>query len=221
MKMRGAWLIQPLLLGGLVLLLVPFGLYAAQFGLGGLQGRLPEPHYIAEARQPSLAGIYAHMLLGALVTVAAPLQLIGSLRRRFAGLHRWLGRCICLAALITGCAGLFYIGQTGTIGGWVMDAGFAFYGAFMVIAAVQTARFAVLRQIARHNAWALRLFWLILGSWLYRVHYGLWYLATGGLWSTPSFSGAFDLVQNFAFYLPYLIGLEIYLSRRRNRVAVN
>ena len=59
-----------------------------------------------------------------------------------------------------------------------------------------------------------RLFVLVLGSWLYRVHYGLWYLATDGLASTPEFTGTFDRVQNVAFYLPYLVLLEIWLRTR-------
>jgi hypothetical protein len=56
---------------------------------------------------------------------------------------------------------------------------------------------------------------LALSSWLYRVHYGLWFLVTGGLGSEPDFSGLFDRVQVFAFYLPYLLALEIWLRRTR------
>jgi hypothetical protein len=32
------------------------------------------------------------------------------------------------------------------------------------------------------------------------------YLVTDGLWSNPQFTGGFDLVQSFAFFLPYLVG---------------
>ena len=54
---------------------------------------------------------------------------------------------------------------------------------------------------------------LAIGSWLYRLHYTVWYLATGGLWSTSKFTGLFDYAQMVGFYLPYLILLEIYLRR--------
>ncbi|MEO0910923.1 MAG: DUF2306 domain-containing protein, partial [Pseudomonadota bacterium] len=65
-----------------------------------------------------------------------------------------------------------------------------------------------------HREWALRLVVLALGSWLYRVHYGIWYLLTDGMYSEPDFSGAFDIIQTFAFYLPYLLLLEIWMRSR-------
>lgn len=197
-----------------MLLAAPFVIYSADFGRDGLRGTMDAPHYLFSASAPANAGIFSHMLLGAAITLLVPLQLIRPLRARLPALHRWTGRLVTLAAGITALGGLVYIALRGTIGGAVMDAGFTLYGALMLLAAVQTYRHARARRIAQHNAWALRLFWLVLGSWLYRVHYGLWYLATDGLWSTPEFTGAFDLVQNFAFYLPYLIGVEIYLRRR-------
>ena len=117
-------------------------------------------------------------------------------------------------ALLTGAAGCAFILTRGTIGGRWMDAGFLLYGALMMLAAVQAWRFARAGRFVPHRAWALRLFVLVLGSWLYRVHYGLWYLATDGLASNPEFTGTFDSVQNFAFYLPYLVLLEIWLRTR-------
>ncbi|MBQ2262692.1 MAG: DUF2306 domain-containing protein [Loktanella sp.] len=200
-----------------MLLVSPFVIYAADFGRDGLRGRLDAPHYLFSANIPANTGMFSHMLLGALITLLVPLQLIRPLRQRLPGVHRWTGRLITLAAAITALGGLAYIALRGTIGGAAMDAGFTLYGALMLLAAVQTYRHARARRIDKHKAWALRLFWLVLGSWLYRVQYGLWYVATDGLWSTPEFTGGFDLVQNFAFYLPYLIGVEIYLRRFSSR----
>jgi hypothetical protein len=51
------------------------------------------------------------------------------------------------------------------------------------------------------------------------VHYGLWYLATGGAASNPDFTGAFDRVQNFAFFVPYLILVQIWIAYRSPRRA--
>ena len=56
---------------------------------------------------------------------------------------------------------------------------------------------------------------LAIGSWLYRLQYQLWYLATGGLWMEANFSGRFDQFQLFAFYVPYLIGIELWIRLRR------
>jgi hypothetical protein len=154
---------------------------------------------------------FSHMAAGAAITVLVPIQLITSLRLRLPVLHRWSGRLIILAAVVTAIGGLVYIPLRGTIGGMPMNIGFSLYGVMVLLTALQTIRYARARRIADHNAWALRFFWLVLGSWFYRVHYGLWYLATDGLWSNPQFTGGFDLVQSFAFFLPYLIGAEVYL----------
>ena len=96
-----------------------------------------------------------------------------------------------------------------------MDWGFGLYGGLMALAAVQTVRLAR-RRDPRHRLWAERLVILALASWLYRVHYGIWEIATGGAGSRPDFSGPFDLVQVFAFYLPYL---AIHAWIRRDRGA--
>lgn len=196
------------------LLVLPFSLYALQFGQGGLRNALPKPHYLLSDQTAANITVFIHMMTGGVITCLVPLQLIRPLRQIYPALHRWTGRIIVVAAIPTAIGGLAYIGLRGSIGGWPMDAGFALYGTLTLTAATQTIRHARARRMGKHHAWALRLFWLAIGSWLYRVHYGLWYLATGGLWSNPAFTGAFDLVQNVGFYLPYLIGVEIYLRRR-------
>ena len=90
-----------------------------------------------------------------------------------------------------------------------MSLGFGLYGVLLGSAAVQTVRLARLKD-PRHQQWALRLVVLALGSWIYRVHYALWYALTGGAYVEPGFTGAFDIVQTVAFYLPYLLVLELW-----------
>lgn len=157
--------------------------------------------------------IYGHMIAGGALTVLAPLQLIGPLRRVAPKIHHFTGYAVAVLCLATALGGLAYIATQGTVGGPVMSVGFAIYGLLMGVAAVRTVQLAR-RRDPRHRAWALRLIVLALGSFLYRVHYGLWYLATDGLFSNDAFTGGFDIAQNFAFYVPYLIGLEILLRRR-------
>ena len=94
-----------------------------------------------------------------------------------------------------------------------MSLGFALYGFLMAFAALQTVRLARRREWDRHRRWALRLLVLILGSWLFRVQYGLWYLSTDGLASNEAFTGLFDRVMTVGFYLPWLIALELWLRR--------
>lgn len=202
-------------LGLLALLILPFAYYAFDFGQAGLRDDLASPHYLRSPQTAANIAIFAHMITGAAITLLIPFQLVGPLRRRAPRLHRLSGRLITIAAITTAVGGLVYIVLRGTIGGWPMDMGFALYGVLTLGAAIQTRHHARAGQRVLHRAWALRFFWLAIGSWLYRVHYGLWYLITDGLWSHTDFTGAFDLVQNFAFYLPYLIGVEIYLRRQR------
>jgi len=159
--------------------------------------------------------IYGHMFVGGVLTLLAPLQLIPQIRARVPRLHHVIGYVVAPLALLTSLGGLIYIAAHGTIGGPLMSVGFALYGLLLGLAAVQTVRFAR-RRDPQHQIWALRLIILALASWIYRIHYGIWYAATGGAASTPEFTGLFDQVQTFAFYLPYLILLEIWWRRRQS-----
>lgn len=204
---------------GIVLLVVvlasPFALYAFNLGYAGMTRQLTyHSHLFLPDGVVSTTGIYGHMLAGAIVTVLAPLQLVPAIRRRWPSLHRASGYLVIAAALVAGLGGLIYIALRGTVGGPIMDLGFGLYGAAVLLSAFQAVRWARRRDLRRHRAWALRLCVLALASFLYRVHYGLWYLVTDGIASQPDFLGAFDLVQNFAFYVPYLLLVELYLRRR-------
>lgn len=198
----------------LAVLTLGFVLHALGLGLGGLAGRLPEPSRLMSEVTAANIAIFGHMMAGALITLAAPLQLIGAVRRRWPALHRWSGRVLVAAALLSALGGLAYIGLRGTIGGWDMSLSFAIYGALLAGSAVQVFRHARAARWVQHQDWALRFFFLAIGSWLYRVHYGLWELATGGVGTRANFSGAFDLVNIWAFYVPYLLVLEWVLWRR-------
>lgn len=203
-------------LGLLVLLMLPFALYALQegrvvfAGSGGSESRLFTPGALL-----SNYAIFGHMMLGGVLTLLVPLQALPVLRQKLPRVHRWSGRFLCGVALLTAAGGLTYIAARGTIGGMPMDVGFALYGVLLGLCAVQAVRRARARQFDAHRRWALRLLVLCLGSWLYRVHYGVWYALTGGLASTPTFEGTFDLIQNVAFYLPYLVLLELWMRRAR------
>lgn len=220
MKARRRW-IEPLqlgLLGLLALSVLPFVLHSVDLAGRGMAGALAEPsHLFPPAGGAASAAIALHMVTGAAITLLAPLQLVGPIRRRWPALHRWSGRVLAVAAAAAALAGLFYIAARGTVGGPMMDLAFATYGGLMLLAAVQTARHARARRFELHRDWALRLFVLAIGSWIYRVHYGLWYMATGGIASNDQFTGLFDRVQLWAFFLPYLVLVELWLRARRRR----
>lgn len=202
----------------LALLAVPglaFAAYSLRFGWRGLGADLAQDSYIFTPDGPGLnLSIFGHMVLGGVIMLLAPLQFSARLRARAPRLHRITGRGIAVAASAVALGGLVYIGFRGTIAGPLMDLGFALYGLLMLGAVVQTVRFARARDFARHRDWALRLVVLIMGSLIYRLHYGLWYWLADGRWSNAALTGPFDQIQYFAFYLPYLVLLEVWLRRR-------
>lgn len=205
----------------IVLLALPFGAYAIERSLMVL-----DPAEQASARFFDVGSrfasyvLYLHMGIGGAITVLAPLQLLQIIRQRAPTVHRVMGYVISIAALSTACAGLFYILRAGTIGGRWMDAGFALYGVLMILCAIQTIRHARART-SLHQIWASRLVILALASWLYRVHYGLWEITTGGIASNEAFTGVFDRIQVFAFYLPYLALYELWRRRYLARHQVS
>ena len=204
-------------LGGAMLAVsgLGFATYAMVFGLRGLGLDLSSETYLytPDSIPPNLA-MFSHMILGGLIMLLVPLQLVGRVRVRYPRLHRISGRVIVAGSIITALGGLGYIALRGTIAGPLMDAGFALYGGLFLVAAVQVVRLARAGDTPRHRAWALRLFVLIMGSLIFRLHYTLWYLLTDGLWSTEALDGPFDQVNYVAFYLPYLVMLEFWLRRR-------
>ena len=197
----------------LVLVALPFAIYSVDRGLSMTSPENLVSRLYDAAAPVSTFAIFAHMVLGGAITVLAVLQVLPVLRRRVPALHRASGYVVAALALTTALAGGLYIAVRGTIGGWPMDAGFGVYGALMALAAVQTIRFARQRH-AMHRVWATRLVILVLGSWIYRVHYGIWDLVADGAGRTPDFAGPFDLTQMVGFYLPYLLIYEVLRKRR-------
>lgn len=216
-KASRAW-VNPIGVVLLVLLALPFAAYAVAKALlfADVAEQGSSRFFAVDAPFASYA-LYLHMATGGIITVSAPLQLLSWVRSNTPALHRAVGRLTVLLAFVTGCAGTFYILRAGTIGGWWMDAGFGFYGILMILSAYKTWLCAR-RRDPMHSVWAVRLIILALASWLYRVHYGLWELATGGLGTTDEFSGPFDQVQVFGFYLPYLVVFEVVRRRKNHRL---
>lgn len=196
-----------------------FVVYSGDLGLRGLI--TDSPGEVSRVFQDdgilANAGIALHMIAGAVLTFGAPLQALPIVRRRWPGLHRRFGYVLFVLAVATGLGGLVYITLNGTIGGWWMSLWFAIYGAAMIWTAVNTVYYALAKDMRRHFAWAVRLVVLAVGSWIYRMHYAIWYAATGGIASNEAFTGLFDQVQVVAFFVPYLLIAESVLRWRSAR----
>lgn len=175
-----------------------------------------------EAHTPVASfGMGLHFFAGATLLLLGPVQLIAQVRRQAPAVHHWVGRVYAFAAFSAGVGGLIFIALKGTVGGVMMTAAFAAYGALMILAAVQTVRHAMARRIDIHRAWAIRLFALAIGSWLYRIGYGLFFAINGteDPGHTADFTGWFDHVMNWAFFVPPLIVAEMFIRTRRNQAS--
>lgn len=167
--------------------------------------------------QPAASiGIGIHFAAGGLILLLGGLQLIEGIRINYPRFHHWTGRFYIFVSLIAAIGGLSFIAIRGTVGGLVMDIGFAGYGILMFIAAIQTVRHAMKRELMLHQAWAWRLYALAIGSWLYRMDYGLWLILTDWIGHTQEFDGWFDNIMSFFFYVPNLIIVE-FMIRARNQ----
>lgn len=164
------------------------------------------------------SGIGIHFAAGGLILILGSIQLMNCVRRNYLTLHRWIGRVYIVCCLIAALGGLIFIGVNGTIGGRFMNIGFSLYGVLMLISAIQTYRYAVNGNIATHRAWGLRLYALAIGSWLYRIDYGFWIMLTNGAGHNDSFSGWFDHIMPFFFYLPNLLVAQVFISGRKNKL---
>ena len=162
----------------------------------------------------------AHMLVGAFLTLLAPTQLIMTYMKMPLGVHRLLGVFVVVLSGLTSLGGLFYIVLHGTRGGMPMNIGFSLYGVLVILSAFLTARYARNRIFSTHKEWAWRLTILALGSWFYRVCYGIiFFIDSSGPGHSSDFRGPFDLFMNFAFYLPPLLLFEWYLRKIKNNYS--
>ncbi|MFK7936540.1 MAG: DUF2306 domain-containing protein [Saprospiraceae bacterium] len=196
-----------------------FGLYIfAFYFIALLEGNTAQwnetlPDLYDKKERSATIGIGIHFAAGSLILILGCIQLISQIRLKYPIVHRWLGRLYVLAALLTAVGGLAFIFTKGTIGGIIMDIGFTGYGLLTFAAAIATIHYARAGDFEQHRAWAIRLFALAIGSWLYRMDYGFWFLFTDGLGHTKQFTGSFDYFMDFFFYLPNLLVAEIFIGR--------
>ncbi|MBS1664560.1 MAG: DUF2306 domain-containing protein [Bacteroidetes bacterium] len=165
----------------------------------------------------STLGIGIHFAAGGIILILGSIQLIAKIRDRWPAFHRWTGRIYILASIFAALGGTVFILKTGTIGGTVMNIGFGLYGLAMLIAAILTWRHAAAGRMELHRGWALRLYALAIGSWLYRMDYGFWLLLANGLGHQHDFHGPFDKVMAFFFYIPNLLVAELFIRRNQQR----
>lgn len=157
-------------------------------------------HQLAEHK----TAFYAHILFAPIALALLPFQLSPSLRHRYLGLHRWMGRAYGGAILVAGVAGLIIAPNAYT--GAVAATGFFLLSLFWLITTAIAIWHAMNRRIAQHRAWILRSAALTFAAVTLRL-----YLPIGNL--TIGFEASYPLIA-WACWVPNLIAMELWLRRR-------
>lgn len=189
-------------------ILIFYGGDAFSGNLSGWNEGLPDLY--DEHNLFSTSGMGLHFLGGALILILGSIQFVEAIRHRYLHVHRWIGRVYVAACMLTAAGGLLFIFVKGTIGGAVMNIGFSGYGIAMLVCAVFTLQYARSQQMDKHRAWAIRLYALAIGSWLYRMQYGFVFMLGLG-WPQQDFRGTFDYLMAFFFWVPNLLVAEFFI----------
>jgi uncharacterized membrane protein len=116
----------------------------------------------------------AHIAPALLFLLLAPLQFLPALRRKRAGVHRWIGRVATGAGLAMGGIALV-MSQQMAIGGKLESAATTFYGGLFLYALVRGYRSIRQGNVRRHREWMIRAYAVGLGAAAVRPVMGLFF----------------------------------------------
>ncbi len=164
-------------------------------------------------------GIGMHYFMGAVLVLAWPILFSSWIRARHRSVHRWTGRVYVSAGLMAGIGGMVYILLHGAFNP-AASVAFGIWGALMMLSAVMAYVHARARRFERHRAWAIRLFAMVLGSWVFDLEYRAWKDLTGGagIGAGDTF-GPFDYALLYGFFVPNLLVAEFFIRNQHRRVA--
>ncbi len=165
-------------------------------------------------------GIGMHYVMGTVLVLAWPILLSSRIRARHRIVHRWTGRIYVTAGLLAGIGGMSFIlthGATFT----ESSIAFGIWGALMMLCSVMAYVHARARRFDLHRAWAIRLFALVLGSWIFDVEYRAWEELAGGIGIGETGTiGVFDYVMFYAFFVPNLLVAEFFIRNKHRRIRL-
>jgi hypothetical protein len=163
-------------------------------------------------------GFGMHFIMGAVLVLAWPILLSSRIRVRHRLVHRWTGRVYVTAGLLAGVGGLSFILAHHT--GDPSHTAFALWGGVMMLSSVMAYVHARAKRFDLHRAWAIRLFAMVLGSWIFDLEYQAWEDITGGIGiGENGVPGVFDLAINYLFFVPNLLVAEYFIRNKHKRVA--
>jgi uncharacterized membrane protein len=181
-------------------------LYVAAYGLGYVvRGRWAWIPMLAASFEARPVTITLHALGGSLVLAVGLVQLQPRVRRRAPALHRALGWCYALAALLTGGAGLHLAAHSA--GGWTTHLGFGLLGLGTLATTAHATRLAVRRDLPAHRRWMVRSYALMVAAVTLRLEFPLLSAAFGA-------TLGYQLVS-WVSWVPNLLWAEWWLRRPR------
>lgn len=165
-------------------------------------------------------GIGMHFVMGTILVLAWPILLSARIRARHRAVHRWTGRVYVTAGFLAGIGGMSFIL---THGAYIRAASLAFgiWGAVLMLSAVMAYVHARAKRFDLHRAWAIRLFAMVLGSWVFDLEFRAWNDLTGGIGISESETpGVFDYALLYLFFVPNLLVAEFFIRNKRKRIAL-
>ena len=161
-----------------------------------------------------------HFAMGAVLVLAWPILLSARIRTRHRSLHRWTGRLYVSAGLLAGAGGLSFILTHGAYSRPASVA-FATWGAVLMLSAAMAYRHARARRFDLHRAWAIRLFAMVLGSWLFDLEIRAWKDLAGGVgFGQGDAYGPLDYAILYLLFVPNLFVAEFFIRHKHRHVAL-
>ena len=204
-----------------------FGLYIVARASGATSANFEQwQALVAGAPLPAAAdwiasvGIGVHFAMGTILVLAWPILFSARIRARHRAVHRWTGRVYVAAGFLAGVGGLSFIFAHGAYAPPASVA-FAIWGALLMLAAAKAYLHARAKRFDLHRAWAIRLFALVLGSWVFDLEIRAWKDLTGGIGMGEGGAfGPFDYAILYLFFVPNLLVAEFFIRNLHRRMAM-
>jgi hypothetical protein len=207
--------------------LATFGTYIVLRGTGATDQNFQQWHDLISGQPMRSAadwganiGIGMHYFMGAVLVLAWPILFSSRIRTRHRAVHRWTGRVYVTAGFLAGTGGLSFMLAHQNL--HAMYIAFSIWGSVMMLSSVMSYVHARARRFDLHRAWAIRLFAMVLGSWVFDLEYRAWQDLTGGLGvsSTQGVPDVFDYVVLYLFFVPNLLVAEYFIRNKHERLAM-
>ncbi len=205
-----------------------FALYIlVQFTLPLITGQLDESRYAYMIRgyvngdTINNAILLLHVIPVMLISLSGTFQLFPVITKHYPRFHRINGRVYLTFGLLGAIGGLYLTWVTGSRLSDLGALGVTVNGLLIPVMVYFAWRYAMQRDFARHQRFAVHAFILINGVWTFRLLLMGWFMLNQGpQGNSANLDGPADVILSFASYLlPMLIAELIFRARERNTVG--